>query len=177
MDNASTSSQNRPRCSWANGDPLMAQYHDEEWGQIPASDNAYFEALTLEVFQSGLSWRTILYRREGFRTAFAGFSIPVVANFTEHEVTVLLQDEGIIRHRKKIEATIFNARSFQEIQQQAGSFRDWLDQYPSDPDLIYRASRPYFRFFGPTTCVSFLEAVGKIPLLHDPVCWKHQSAT
>ena len=164
--------ENRPRCAWANSDELMARYHDEEWGSPPASDNAYFEALTLESFQSGLSWRTILHRRDGFRAAFAGFSIPVVANFTEHEVEELLQDAGIIRHRGKIEAAIHNARAFQVIQQDAGSFRGWLREMPPDPVTIHKALKPHLKFFGPTTCVSFLEAVGKIPPPHDVDCWK-----
>jgi DNA-3-methyladenine glycosylase I len=164
-----------PRCSWARQDELIARYHDLEWGETPQSDNAYFEALTLESFQSGLSWRTILNRRDGFRSAFAGFSIPVVANFTDHEVDELLQNEAIIRHRGKIEAAIHNARAFQRIQQETGSFRDWLDQMPEDVALIHRSLKPQLKFFGPTTCESFLMAVGKIPPTHDPECWKAQS--
>jgi DNA-3-methyladenine glycosylase I len=161
-----------PRCGWANTDDLMVHYHDHEWGRQPESDSEYFEALTLESFQSGLSWRTILHRREGFREAFAGFSIPVVANFTEHEVEVLLQNERIIRHRGKIEAAIHNARSFQAIQEESGSFRGWLEEQPDDPAAIHKALKPYLKFFGPTTCVSFLEAVGKVPTPHDDGCWK-----
>lgn len=172
---AKPSPELRVRCAWANADSLMAHYHDEEWGAQPESDNAYFEALTLEAFQSGLSWRTILHRREGFRRAFAGFSIPVVANYTDHEVNTLLKDEGIIRHRKKIEATIHNARAFQMIQEESGSFRNWLQSMPADPETIHRSLKPHLRFFGPTTCVSFLEAVGKITPEHDPQCWKYQS--
>ncbi|TVR69598.1 MAG: DNA-3-methyladenine glycosylase I [Sphaerobacteraceae bacterium] len=167
----------RPRCGWANTDDLMAYYHDVEWGRQPESDNEYFEALTLESFQSGLSWRTILHRREGFREAFAGFSIPVVASFTEYEVETMLANERIIRHRGKIQAAIHNARAFQTIQQEAGSFRGWLEALPEDPDVIRRALKPRLKFFGPTTCVSFAEAVGKIPTPHDDGCWKYQSAT
>jgi DNA-3-methyladenine glycosylase I len=163
-----------PRCTWSQTDELMARYHDDEWGEVPESDSAYFEALTLESFQSGLSWRTILHRREGFRQAFAGFSIPVVANYTDHEVEMLLQNETIIRHRGKIQAAIHNARSFQAIQQQAGAFRNWLGDMPPDPETIYRALKPHMKFFGPTTCVSFLEAVGKVPTPHEPGCWKYQ---
>jgi DNA-3-methyladenine glycosylase I len=162
------------RCEWADVDPLMAHYHDHEWGVEPRSDNEYFEVLMLEVFQAGLSWRTILHRREGFRQAFAGFSIPVVANFTEYEVEQLLQNEAIIRHRGKIVASIHNARAFQVIQQHAGSFRDWLRAMPPDEKLIYNALKPHLKFFGPTTCISFLEAAGKIPAPHDPDCWRYQ---
>ena len=161
-----------PRCAWADSDEVMAYYHDIEWGKQPESDREYFEALTLESFQSGLSWRTILHRREGFRMAFSGFSIPVVANFTEHEVEQLLEDERIIRHRGKIEAAIHNARAFQLIQEEAGSFRDWIARMPPDPVVIHKALKPHLKFFGPTTCESFLYAVGKIPPPHDPECWK-----
>ena len=161
-----------PRCAWAQVDDLLAQYHDEEWGHPPNSDNQYFEALSLEVFQAGLSWRTILHRRQGFRQAFAGFSIPVVANFTEHEVQQLLENQEIIRHRQKIVATVHNARAFQAIQQHCGSFRDWLRNMPSNEQLIYETLKPHLKFFGPTTCTSFLEAVGKIEPSHEPECWK-----
>jgi DNA-3-methyladenine glycosylase I len=170
-----SSLDDRPRCAWASSDPLLASYHDEEWGKPPNSDNGYFEALTLESFQSGLSWRTILYRREGFRRAFAGFSISVVAHFTEYEVEQLLQNEEIIRHRGKIEAAIHNARVFQSIQQESGSFRNWLGNMPPDPGTIHRMLKPHLKFFGSTTCASFLEAVGKIPNIHDADCWKSQS--
>jgi DNA-3-methyladenine glycosylase I len=163
----------RQRCRWAQDDPLLAQYHDEEWGEAPENDNGYFEVMMLEIFQAGLSWRTVLNRREGLRQAFAGFSIPVVANFTEHEVDHLMQDERIIRHRQKVVAVIFNARAFQAIQRHTGSFRNWLNAMPPDPDLIYRTLRPHLRFFGPTVCRSFLEAVGKIPVEHEPECWKY----
>lgn len=173
MDGDLTSSHDdRPRCNWANADELMAHYHDAEWGQQPESDSSYFEALTLESFQSGLSWRTILHRRDGFRAAFAGFSIPVVANYTDYEVQVLLKNEAIIRHRGKIEAAINNARAFQAIQQEAGSFRNWLENMPADPNVIHKALKPHLKFFGPTTCVSFLEAVGKVPTPHEEGCWK-----
>jgi DNA-3-methyladenine glycosylase I len=164
--------QDRPRCDWAQGDALLSRYHDEEWGESPDSDKEYFEAMMLEIFQAGLSWRTVLHRREGLRQAFAGFSIPVVANFTEHEVEQLMQDERIIRHRQKIVAAVLNARAFLAIQQHAGSFRNWLDAMPQDVDLIHDTLRPHLRFFGPTVCRSFLEAVGKIPPEHDPHCWK-----
>jgi DNA-3-methyladenine glycosylase I len=167
----------RPRCGWGNSDELMVHYHDVEWGRQPGSDDEYFEALTLESFQSGLSWRTILQRREGFREAFVGFSIPVVADFTEQDIETLLGNERIIRHRGKIVAAIHNARAFQDIQQESGSFSAWLDKLPADPDVIHRALKPRLKFFGPTTCVSFLEAVGKVPTPHEDGCWKYQSAT
>lgn len=162
-----------PRCEWAQVDDLMARYHDEEWGSTPESDSRYYEALMLEIFQAGLSWRTILHRREALRQAFAGFSIPVVANFTEHEIEGLMENSAIIRHRQKISAAVHNARAFQAIQQHSGSFRNWLEQMPPDEKLIYQTLKPHLKFFGPTICVSFLEATGKIPPPHDPMCWKY----
>ncbi len=171
MTHNSSITDDRVRCAWAQSDDLIARYHDEEWGKTPGSDNQYFESLMLEVFQSGLSWRTILHRREGFRQAFARFSIPVVANYTQHEVERLMEDEKIIRHRGKIEAAIINARAFQTIQKQAGSFRDWLQHMPCDDRVIYRALKPHLKFFGPTVCISFLQSVGKVTPPHDPDCW------
>lgn len=165
-----------PRCAWAQVDALMAYYHDEEWGAQCRSDNEYFEALMLEIFQAGLSWRTILHRREGFRQAFAGFSIPVVANFAEHEIEQLVKDERIIRHRAKISASVANARAFQAIQESAGSFRNWLEAMPRDDTLIYKTLKPHLKFFGPTICTSFLQAVGKIQPPHEPGCWKYSGA-
>ena len=99
------------RCSWLNDDPLYVTYHDEEWGRPIAGDNAMFERLSLEGFQAGLSWLTILKRRDNFRNAFAGFDLEKVSRFSERDVQRLLQDEGIIRHRGKIEAAIKNANA------------------------------------------------------------------
>lgn len=167
---------NRPRCDWANSDALMARYHDEEWGVAPASDDALFEVLSLEIFQSGLSWRTILHKREGFRRAFAGFSIDAVARFNAKDVERLLADPGIVRHRKKIEATIANATALQVIQAESGSLLAWLAALPDDPEAVYTALRPHVTFFGRTTCQSFLEAIGRVPLTHDPRCWRAADA-
>lgn len=173
FDPAPTDVPALPRCAWAQGDDLMASYHDDEWGRQCNSDNQYFEALMLEIFQAGLSWRTVLHRREGFRQAFAGFSIPVVANFTDHEVEQLLQNRAIIRHRGKIMAAIANARAFKTIQESAGSFRNWLEAMPQDETVVYKTLKPHLNFFGPTVCTSFLQAVGKIPPPHEPGCWKY----
>lgn len=162
----------RVRCGWAAGDSLLARYHDLEWGVPPGDDDAHFEALTLEIFQAGLSWRIVLYKREGFRRAFARFSIPAVAAFTPDDVDRLLLDTSIVRHRAKIEATVHNARALLALQEEAGSFVAWLAGQPADPDAIHAALRPRLAFFGRTTCVSFLEAIGKIPPVHDPECWR-----
>src|SRR5688572_32240826 len=103
------------RCRWAGSDPLYLAYHDEEWGRPVRGDDALFEMLTLEGFQAGLSWLTILRKRDAFRSAFAGFRIDRVAGFTERDVERLLGDAGIVRNRSKIEATIGNARAALEL--------------------------------------------------------------
>jgi DNA-3-methyladenine glycosylase I len=164
-----------PRCGWAAHDPLLAHYHDVEWGHPPEDDDALFEALSLEIFQAGLSWSTILRKRPGFRRAFAGFAIDVVAEFTPDVIQELLLDAAIDRHRQKIAATIANARAVQQIQQEAGSFREWLAAVPDDTEQVYQALRPRLTFFGRTTCESFLHAVGKVPAPHDPICWRARS--
>jgi DNA-3-methyladenine glycosylase I len=110
-----------PRCWWGDGPDIYRAYHDDEWGHPVADDQLLFEKLCLEGFQAGLSWLTILKRREGFRTAFHSFDIDSVAEMTESDVERLLQDTGIIRHRSKIESTINNARRAQEIIADVGS--------------------------------------------------------
>ena len=165
----------RPRCGWAS-DPLMARYHDEEWGYWPASDAGCFEALTLEVFQSGLSWRTILTKREAFRRAFAGFDIDRVAAFDEDDVARLLADPGIVRHRGKIRATVANARAAQAIREEHGSLADWLRSLPNEPTQAHPLMRRHFAFFGPTTCASFFETLGLVSAAHEPGCWRYAPA-
>ena len=113
------------RCKWACGDPLMTRYHDREWG-VPGHDSrALWEMLMLEGFQAGLSWITILRKREGFRAAFCNFDAVAVARFTEKDISRLLQNEGIIRSRAKIEATIKGARIFLDMQQAGIDFSEW----------------------------------------------------
>jgi len=111
----------KPRCKWAGAAPEFLHYHDTEWGFPVADDRRLFEKICLEGFQSGLSWRTILAKRENFRTAFHEFDFDRVAHFTEHDVERLLKDAGIIRHRGKIEATINNAKRACEMLKQEGS--------------------------------------------------------
>ena len=127
------------RCSWCGSDPLYVDYHDNEWG-VPESDGRkLWEQLTLEGFQSGLSWITILRKREGFRKAFASFDPEVVAAWGETEVEVLLQDAGIVRHRGKIEATISNARAFLDLESAGPGFAkfvwDYVDDSPKQPNV------------------------------------------
>jgi DNA-3-methyladenine glycosylase I len=114
------------RCFWADGDPLMIAYHDEEWGVPIHDDRHWYEKLLLDGAQAGLSWLTILRKREGYRKAFAGFDPAKVARFTERDVTRLMGDPGIVRNQLKIRSAIGNARAFLEIQAQHGSFDAWI---------------------------------------------------
>ena len=161
-----------PRCAWAAQDPLLRDYHDTEWGVMPPTDNAAFELLTLEVFQAGLAWRTVLAKRPAFRRAFADFAIPLVAAFDASDVARLLNDPNIIRNRRKIEATIANARAVLAIIDEVGTFRDWLSGLPADADAAYSVMHQRLTGCGPIVCRSYLEAIGIIPPPHEPGCWK-----
>jgi len=171
------------RCEWCGSDPLYIKYHDEEWGKEVTDDNIMFEFLVLESAQAGLSWITILKRREGYRNAFADFDPEKVSKMTEADVEQLVQDSGIIRHRGKIESTITNAQYFLEIQKEFGSFCNYLKTFlPEGKPIINHwktleeipASTPVsvsiskdmkkrgFKFFGPVICYAFLQAVGYV---------------
>lgn len=163
---------NPRRCPWAEGDPLLAKYHDEEWGAPVKTDAAHFERLSLEIFQAGLSWRTILHKRAGFRAAFARFSPRKVAAFTEKDICRLLGDAGIVRHRGKIEATIENAGRLLALSRAHGGFSGYLDSLPGKLNALRPIFRKEFRFMGPKIAESYLESVGKIPIRHDRRCWK-----
>lgn len=161
------------RCGWAGVEPETT-YHDDEWGFPLDGDNAFFERVCLEGFQSGLSWRTILNKRENFRAAFAGFDIEKVARFTDADVTRLLGDAGIIRHRGKIEATINNARRASELIESEGSLPGFFWRYePADqpePQSMTTSSESValskelkkrgWKFVGPTTMFALMQASG-----------------
>ena len=167
-----------PRCQWCGGAAEFLPYHDHEWGFPVADDQRLFEKLCLESFQSGLSWRTILNKRENFRAAFHHFDFNQVARFDEEDVQRLLQDAGIIRHRGKIEATINNARCAQEMVVQEGSLAAFFWRYEPDsaslpapqtqttsPESIALAKdlkKRGWKFFGPTTAFAFMQAMGLI---------------
>lgn len=171
------------RCGWAGLDPLYIKYHDEEWGKEVTDDHKIFEFIVLESAQAGLSWITILKRREGYKNAFRGFNPEKVAKMTEKDVECLLQDSGIIRHRGKIEATITNAQHFLEIQKEFGSFSNYLrtflpegkpiinhwktlSEVPSSTPLSETIAKDMkkhgFKFFGPVICYAFLQAIGYV---------------
>jgi DNA-3-methyladenine glycosylase I len=171
------------RCGWCGNDPLYVRYHDEEWGRVVDDDDTMFEFLVLEGAQAGLTWLTILQRRENYRKAFAGFDARRVAQFTEQDVECLLADTGIIRNRMKIKATISNARQFLKVQEEYGSFCAYLRSFlPNGTPIVNHwrtlgevpASTPIseaiskdmkrrgFKFFGPTICYAHLQAVGYV---------------
>ena len=173
-----------PRCPWAGDDQLYRHYHDREWGRPVTSDTRLFEKICLEGFQSGLSWITILRKRERFREVFYGFDIAKVAAMDETDIERLLQDVGIIRHRGKITATINNAKRALELQQEFGSlaayfwrFETHADHRPTDlswetlrlmgqTDASRALSKDLrkrgFNFVGPTTCYAFMQAMGLV---------------
>lgn len=168
----------KPRCNWCSATPDYIAYHDTEWGFPVTDDQRLFEKISLEGFQSGLSWRTILAKRENFRKAFHGFDFRRVAKFTEKDVERLLQDAGIVRHRGKIEAVINNAKRAVELVESEGSIAAYVWRFEPDPKSLdtpqTRSTSPEsvamskdlkkrgWRFVGPTTVYAFMQAMGLI---------------
>lgn len=165
------------RCWWAGSDPLYVSYHDTEWGFPVTDDRRLFEKLSLEGFQAGLSWLTILRKRENFRHAFAGFDFRQVAAFTDRDVQRLLGDTAIVRHRGKIEATINNANRAIELAEEFGSLAAYAWRYAPDreepPELPPATTaestamskdlkKRGWRFVGPTTLYAFMQAMGLV---------------
>ncbi|MFC0223472.1 DNA-3-methyladenine glycosylase I [Nocardioides zeicaulis] len=167
------------RCPWATGDPVNRVYHDTEWGLRVAGESAHLERLTLEAFQSGLSWRTILDKRPAFRAAFAGFDADVVARFGPGDVARLMADAGIVRNLRKVEAAITNARATVALRDQDGlealiwSFRpepgpaprttaDVPTTSPESVALAKALKRAGFAHVGPTTMYALMEAIGLV---------------
>ena len=162
----------KPSCRWARVSPAMTAYHDEEWGTAPASDDGYFESLTLEIFEAGLNWTLIFNKRESFRSAFDGFSLSAVSEYGPEDVERIMASPNIVRNQRKIAAAVVNAKEFREIQSAHGSFRAWLDGLSGDePDLMKELGRR-FDFVGPSVARSFLHDVGRTPPHHEPGCWK-----
>jgi DNA-3-methyladenine glycosylase I len=171
-----------PRCAWAGSDPLYLAYHDREWGVPVHDDRLLFEFLILEGAQAGLSWITILRKREHYRAAFAGFDPSAVARFDRPKVAALLADPGIVRNRLKVESALSNARAFLAIQEEFGSFASYqwrfvdgrpirnawnnIQEIPASTPVSDAMSRDLkkrgFRFVGSTICYSHMQAVGMV---------------
>ncbi len=184
------------RCRWAGSDPLMLDYHDRQWGVPAHNDLTLFEFLTLEGAQAGLSWSTILKKRDNYRRAFAGFDAAKVARFNTRSVARLMSDAGIVRNRLKVESTISNARAILEVQQQFGSFDTYIWRFvdgspklnkfkrladlPANTPIAERMSKDLkkrgFRFVGPTICYAFMQAAGLVND-HETTCFRYRELT
>ena len=162
------------RCDWATGDPLMEQYHDTEWGFPAKDDQELFKRLTMQIFQAGLSWKTILHRQKAFLKAFSKFDIVTVAKYNEKDVERLREDKSIIRNKLKIESTIENAKRIQNLQNEFGSFQNYLDQLPNDLETLQKELKKTFKFMGPEIARMFVMSIGKIEVPHDPKCWRYE---
>lgn len=168
----------KPRCTWCAAAPEFLGYHDSEWGFPVSDDHRLFEKLCLESFQSGLSWRTILAKRENFRAAFHNFDFDRVARYTQRDINRLLKDEGIVRHRGKIESVINNAKLTRELVKQEGSLAAFIWRYEPDSKQLARPQtastsaasialskdlkKMGWKFVGPTTVYAFMQAMGLI---------------
>ncbi len=182
------------RCFWAGESEQMIAYHDHEWGVPVQDDRELFERLLLEGFQAGLSWRTILHKRENFRAAFDGFVPQKIAVYDEAKIAALLQDPGIVRNRLKIDGAVHNARAYLRLIGEHGSFSDWLWQFvghqtivPNKPRTLENmpSSTPEaeamskalkqagFTFVGPTICYAFMQSVGMVDD-HVVGCFKYR---
>lgn len=172
------------RCAWVGTDPLMVAYHDDEWGVPVHDDRVHFEYLVLDAAQAGLSWRTVLNKRENYRAAFAGFDPRKVARFTERKIGRLLENPGIIRNRLKIQSAVTNARAFLKVQEEFDSFSRYAWRFVDGQTVVNRWKTPSeipakspqseamskdmkrrgFTFCGPTICYAYMQAAG---LVHD----------
>ncbi len=181
------------RCTWPGEDTLMQQYHDEEWGVPLHNDQKLFEFMILDAFQAGLSWKTILHKRENFRKAFANFDVAKVAKFTDEKIEQLILDAGIIRNRQKIVATVNNARLFMDVQKEFGSFDKYIWQFtdhktidgkrtstgqvpaksPESDAMSKDLQKRGFKFTGSTICYAFMQAAGMVND-HLVTCYRYK---
>ena len=184
----------KDRCSWVGDDPLYIAYHNDEWGIPERKDRALFEKLILDGFQAGLSWITILRKRENFRTAFDGFDPARIARYSVRKIDSLMQDAGIVRNRAKIESAVTSARAYLAIKDSGSTFESFLwqftggqtihnrwrsvDQIPAETPESKAMSKALkaagFRFCGPTICYAFMQAVGMVND-HAVTCPRHKA--
>lgn len=184
------------RCAWSGNDPQMCEYHDKEWGAPVHDDRILFEFLILEGAQAGLSWHTVLNKRENYRKAFSRFDAKKIARYTPEDAARLMANPGIIRNRLKIDATIRNAQAFLQVQKECGSFDAYIWQFvggkPIDHKLASMKNVPAttpesdamskallkrgFKFVGPTICYAFMQAVGMVND-HQVTCFRYREVS
>jgi len=182
----------KKRCNWCLGDELMMEYHDTEWGVPVHDDRVHYEYLVLDAAQAGLSWRTVLYKRENYRTAFAEFDPVKVARFTDKRIAKLLQNPGIIRNRQKVNSAIVNARAFLSVQEEFGSFDEYVWRFVDGVTIVNRwksqgqipaktavsealskdMKQRGFSFCGPTICYAYMQAAGLVND-HEISCFRY----
>lgn len=185
--------ENKKRCGWCEGDALYEAYHDEEWGVPVYEDHVLFEYLILETFQAGLSWITILRKRENFRRAFDNFDFKKIADYSDEKIEALMQDSGIIRNKLKIQASVSNARAFINIREIHGSFSEYIWAFvkhrplqtnlfsyetgPIQTELSRKISKDLkksgFKFVGPTVVYAHMQATGMVNG-HEVGCFRHK---
>lgn len=183
----------KTRCAWPSNDELMIQYHDEEWGVPVHDDHKWFEFIVLDGFQAGLSWKTILHKRENFRKAFDNFDYQKIARYDEVKIESLIQDAGIIRNKLKIRSTITNALAFIEVQKEFGSFDKYIWQFVNNKTIDNKQKaidqmvatsdesdamskdlkKRGFKFVGSTICYAFMQAAGMVND-HTVDCFRHK---
>ena len=191
-----SSNRNKPRCAWVTDDPLYIDYHDNEWGVPVYDDRLLFEFLILEGMQAGLSWLTILKKRENFRASFDNFDAKLMAKYKQHKINLLLNDSGIIRNKLKIQSAVINAEAFLKVQQAEGDFAAYIWQFvqakPLQPrresmkqvpamntisDIMSKdLKKRGFKFVGSTICYAFMQAVGMVND-HTVDCFRHKQLT
>ena len=170
------------RCTWCGSDPQYVAYHDEDWGVPVYDDRLLFEMLILEGAQAGLSWLTILKKRDNYRQAFHGFDADIIANYDQNEIQRLMHDTGIVRNRLKIEATVKNARGFLQVREEFSSFADYLWHYVDGKQIVNKRKnlsdipahsiisnqlskdlkKRGFNFVGPTICYAYMQSIGMV---------------
>jgi len=171
-----------PGCNWPSNDPKMIEYHDTEWGIPLHDDRKLFEFMVLDAFQAGLSWKTVLYKRENFRKALDNFEAEVIASYSEGKIQLLLQDTGIIRNRSKVRATVENAKAFLKTKEEFGTFDKYIWQFtggktihnhltslsqmlvssPESDAMSKDLKKRGFKFVGTTICYAFMQAAGMV---------------
>ncbi|MFH1049647.1 MAG: DNA-3-methyladenine glycosylase I [bacterium] len=182
------------RCDWTQDDELMMKYHDEEWGVPLHDDQKLFEYIVLDAFQAGLSWKTILHKRENFRRALDNFNPKKIAKYSEKKIEKLMNDAGIIRNKLKIQATITNAKAFLEIQKQFGTFDKYIWQFTNFKTIKHKRKTIHdlpatskesdemskdlkkrgFKFVGSTICYAFMQAAGMVND-HTVTCFRYNT--